>query len=86
MFKWHTNLPVCVRLQPGVCVMYLMNDMISGGICNGTIGVVTQIEPQTQHIHVSFLSTGCLRVYRTSVLYLFKFCTVLFFFLKMMLS
>ena len=60
MFKQHTNLPVRVRLQPGARVMYLMNDMISKGICNGTIGVVTQIESQTQHIHVTFLSTGCL--------------------------
>ena len=58
MFKQHTNLPVCVRLQPGARVMYLMNDMITKGICNGTVGVVTQIEPQTRSIHVSFLGTG----------------------------
>jgi len=58
MFKQHTNLPVCVRLQPGARVMYLMNDMMSKGICNGTVGVVTQIVPQTRCIHVTFLGTG----------------------------
>ena len=43
-FKMRTNLPLTVRLQQGVCVMFLNNSMISEGICNGTIGIVTDID------------------------------------------
>ena len=51
MFKKHTNLPVEVRLQTGARVMFLTNDMIAQGICNGTIGIVTNVDRQAERIH-----------------------------------
>jgi ATP-dependent DNA helicase PIF1 len=43
-----------------VRVMYLTNDIITKGICNGSIGIVTKLEHQNQGVHVAFLGTGCL--------------------------
>jgi len=60
MFKKHTNLPVEVRLQPGARVMFLNNDMMNQGICNGTIGIVTNVNHQDTNVHVTFLNTGSL--------------------------
>lgn len=57
IFKKYTNLPVEVRLQPGARVMFLNNDMINDGICNGTIGIVTNVDRQTMQVHVTFLNT-----------------------------
>src|SRR5438128_5683027 len=60
MFKNHTNLPAEVRLQPGARVMFLTNDMIKQGICNGTVGVVTSVDLQAEHVNATFLGTACL--------------------------
>jgi len=60
IFKQHTNLPVDVRFQPGARVMYLSNDMINQGICNGTIGIVTKVIRQNEQVHVSFLNNQSL--------------------------
>jgi ATP-dependent DNA helicase PIF1 len=60
MFKQHTNLPVKVRLQAGARVMYLTNDMINQGICNGTIGIVTKVIQQIEQIHVTFIGSQSL--------------------------
>jgi ATP-dependent exoDNAse (exonuclease V) alpha subunit len=60
MFKQHTNLPVKARLQTGARVMYLTNDMINQGVCNGTIGIVTNVIQQTEQIHVTFLGNRSL--------------------------
>jgi len=54
MFKPKTNLPSSVRLQPGVRVMYLNNSLIDQGICNGTVGVITDVD--VQHRCVGLLS------------------------------
>jgi len=54
MFKPKTNLPECVRLQPGARVMYLNNSLITHGICNGTIGVVIYVNPLDEYVRVAF--------------------------------
>lgn len=54
MFKSKTNLPNFVRLQPGVRVMYLNNSLVEYGICNGTIGIVTNVNQAEQCIRVAF--------------------------------
>ena len=43
MFKTKTNLHSSIRLQPGARVMYLNNSLIEHRICNGTTGIVTDI-------------------------------------------
>jgi hypothetical protein len=53
-FKTKTNLPAIVRLQPGVRVMYLNNTLFSQGICNGTIGIVTSVNPEEKKCTVVF--------------------------------
>src|SRR5262249_52603775 len=58
MFKSKTNLLPSVRLQPGARVMYLNNSLIAQGICNGTIGVVTDVNPQDQCVRVAFSIRG----------------------------
>lgn len=60
IFKKYTNLPTEVRLQPGARVMFLNNDMINDGICNGTIGIVTSINRQAMQVYATFLSTRSL--------------------------
>src|SRR6185436_8839123 len=60
IFKQHTNLPINVRFQAGARVMYLSNDMINQGVCNGTVGIVTKVIQQTEQIHVTFLSNRSL--------------------------
>jgi ATP-dependent exoDNAse (exonuclease V) alpha subunit len=53
-FKLKTNMPSTVRLQQGARVMYLNNSLINDGICNGTIGVITDINKQQPSIQVAF--------------------------------
>ncbi|CAG8534965.1 12161_t:CDS:2 [Rhizophagus irregularis] len=60
MFKSKTNLPSFVRLQPCARVMYLNNSLIEYGICNGTIGVVTDVNPTDQYARVAFSVRGSL--------------------------
>ena len=43
MFKLKTNLPPIVQLQPDARIMYLNNSLIEQGICNGTIGIITNL-------------------------------------------
>jgi hypothetical protein len=43
-FKAKTNLPPIVRLQQGARVMFLNNSFMEYGICNGTIGIVTDMD------------------------------------------
>ncbi|GES90087.1 Pif1-like helicase domain-containing protein [Rhizophagus clarus] len=58
MFKPKTNLPLSVRLQPGARVMYLNNSLIFHGICNGTIGVVTDVNPTEGYARIAFSVRG----------------------------
>ncbi|GBB94781.1 hypothetical protein RclHR1_02410027 [Rhizophagus clarus] len=58
MFKPKTNLPLSVRLQPGARVMYLNNSLISHGICNGMIGVVTNVNPTEEYARIAFSVRG----------------------------
>lgn len=53
-FKSKTNLPSTVRLQHGARVMFLNNSLIDDGICNGTIGIVTDVNTQEPSIQVAF--------------------------------
>jgi ATP-dependent exoDNAse (exonuclease V) alpha subunit len=60
MFKPKTNLPSSVRLQPGARVMYLNNSLIDQGICNGTVGVITDVDVQHRCVRVAFSVRGSL--------------------------
>src|SRR5437764_1253087 len=57
MFKLKTNLSLSIRLQPSTRVMYLNNSLISHGICNGTIGVVTNVNPE-EYARIAFSVRG----------------------------
>lgn len=54
LFKSKTNLPQEVRLQPGARVMLLNNDYFDRGLCNGSIGFVTNIDISTPLVNVAF--------------------------------
>jgi len=43
LFRFKTNLPNSVTLQPGARVMHLNNDLFYKGICNGSIGVIHDV-------------------------------------------
>jgi len=58
LFKSKTNLPSYVRLQPGARVMYLNNSLINHGICNGTIGIITDVNSAEESIRVAFSIRG----------------------------
>ena len=58
MFKLKTNLPSCVCLQQRAQVMYLNNSFIEQGICNGTIGIITDINHLEQYTWVAFSVKG----------------------------
>ena len=60
MFKPKTNLLSNVRLQPGARVMYLNNSLIDQGICNGTVGVITDVDVQHRCVRVAFSVRGSL--------------------------
>ena len=53
-FKDKTNLPHIVRLQQGARVMFLNNQHFDMGICNGTIGVITDVDRENYVARVSF--------------------------------
>jgi len=53
-FKLKTNLPPSIRIQQGARVMYLNNSLIEKGICNGTVGIITDIDRNTLSIKVAF--------------------------------
>ena len=58
LFKNKTNFPNHLRLQQGARVMYLKNDLMDQNICNGTIGVVTDINLENLEIRVAFSVVG----------------------------
>lgn len=58
MFKTKTNLPTSVRLQPGARVMFLNNSLIDQGICNGTVGIVTDLDLPDESVRVAFSIRG----------------------------
>lgn len=58
LFKKKTNFPSHLRLQQGARVMYLKNNLIEQNICNGTIGVVTDINLEDLEIRVAFSVVG----------------------------
>jgi hypothetical protein len=49
-FKSKTNMPPTVRLQQDACVIYLNNSLLKKGICNETIGVITNLNKQQPSI------------------------------------
>ena len=53
-FKLKTNLPPSLRIQQGARVMFLNNSLIEKGICNGTIGIVTDFDKETLSVQVAF--------------------------------
>jgi len=59
-FKLKTNMPPTVRLQQGARVMYLNNSLINDGICNGTIGVITDVNKQQPSVQVAFCIHGAI--------------------------
>jgi ATP-dependent exoDNAse (exonuclease V) alpha subunit len=58
LFKKKTNLPSHLRLQQGARVMYLKNDLIQQNICNGTIGIVTDIDLKALEVRIAFSVMG----------------------------
>ena len=58
MFKQKTNLLSCTRLEPSARIMYLNNSLIDQGISNGTVGIVTDVNPTEQSARVAFSIRG----------------------------
>ncbi|CAG8831045.1 24731_t:CDS:2, partial [Gigaspora margarita] len=58
MFKQKTNLLLTVRLQPDARVIYLNNSLIQHNICNGTVDVITDIDPKNQSVRIAFSIRG----------------------------
>ncbi|GES90273.1 Pif1-like helicase domain-containing protein [Rhizophagus clarus] len=54
LMKYKTNLPSVVRLQIGCRVIFLNNKYIKKQICNGTIGIVTDINKEKETVRVAF--------------------------------
>ena len=57
-FKSKTNLPPSVRLQQGAKVMYLNNFKSNLNIYNGTIGMITDVNTESNLVHISFSVMG----------------------------
>ena len=51
-------MPPTVRLQQDACVIYLNNSLLKEGICNETIGVITNLNKQQPSIQVVFCVHG----------------------------
>jgi len=58
LFKRKTNLPSHLRLQQGARVMYLKNDLMDKNICNGTIGIVIDVNLETLEVRIAFSVKG----------------------------
>ena len=58
LFKKKTNLPSHLRLQQGARVMYLRNNLIEQNICNGTIGVIIDVDLLNLEVRVAFSVVG----------------------------
>ncbi|RIA97548.1 hypothetical protein C1645_801748 [Glomus cerebriforme] len=50
LIKQKTNLPSTVYLQVGTRIMFLNNSQYKHKICNGTIGVITDIDIESQEV------------------------------------
>ena len=59
-FKSKTNMPTTLQLQQGARVMYLNNSLIKDGICNGTIGVITDLNKQQPSVQIAFCVHGAI--------------------------
>ena len=59
-FKTKTNMPPVIRLQQGARVMYLNNSLSKDGICNGTIGIVTDLNKQQPSVQIAFCVHGAI--------------------------
>ncbi|CAG8600583.1 13969_t:CDS:2 [Cetraspora pellucida] len=59
-FKNKTNLPETIRIQPGARVMFLTNSQHQHRIANGTIGIITDLDPQLNLVYVSFCIEGAI--------------------------
>jgi DNA replication protein DnaC len=58
LFKQKTNFPKYLHLQQGARVMYLKNNLMDQNICNGTVGVVVDINPIDLEVRVAFSVIG----------------------------
>jgi PIF1-like helicase len=58
LFKGKTNYSNYLRLQQGIRVMYLKNDLTEHKICNGTIGIIIDIDIEKLEIRVAFNVMG----------------------------
>ena len=58
LFKKKTNLSNHLHLQQVARVMYLKNDLIQQNICNGTIGIVTDIDLKALEVRIAFSVMG----------------------------
>jgi len=58
LMKNKTNLPSILRLQIGCRVIFLNNKYIKKQICNGTIGIVTDIDKVKETVRVAFCING----------------------------
>ena len=58
LFKKKTNFPSHLRLQQGVRIMYLKNDLINQKIYNGTIGIVIDIDLENLEVRIAFSVMG----------------------------
>ena len=54
LFKEKTNFPKSVRLQVGARVMFLNNSQMEHSICNGTVGIITDVDVDNEQIRVAF--------------------------------
>ena len=54
LIKQKTNLPLIVHLQVGARVIFLNNSQYKYKICNGTIGIITDINIESQEVRCAF--------------------------------
>jgi ATP-dependent exoDNAse (exonuclease V) alpha subunit len=54
LFKCKTNLPKKIQLQIGTKIMFLNNSEFQYGICNGTIGIITDLNMEAQTVRCAF--------------------------------
>ena len=54
LFKCKTNLPKKIQLQIGAKIMFLNNSEFQYGICNGTIGIITDLNMEAQTVRCAF--------------------------------
>ncbi|RHZ86694.1 hypothetical protein Glove_46g74 [Diversispora epigaea] len=62
-FKQKTNLPQKVQLQIGARVIFLNNSEYKHGICNRSIGIITDIDTEMQKVIKSGITDILIRKY-----------------------